>query len=258
MLQPAESFIGKEEVVAPTLTTTPALEPVEQTKSIHLRAQESIKDFIIRNQLMPGAPLPPEGSLAKQLGISRNSVREAIKALESLGVVETRRGTGLFVGDFTFDVLLDNLPYGLQSDMTALEDLLEVRRVLETGMAHRVAALVDDEQLAGLRHALDEMRARAEAGNSFPQEDRAFHQLLYAKVDNRVLSKLIDVFWLAHHRTALNTDIKDPNPYSTYEWHEAIYSALASRKVDELVATIDRHYDGIYERLDRAHTGAKT
>jgi len=229
----------------------PVIAPVEQTRSIHLRAQDSIKDFIIRSQLLPGTPLPPEGALAKQLGISRNSVREAIKALESLGVVETRRGSGLFVGDFTFDVLLDNLPYGLQNDMSELSDLLEVRRVLETGMARRVLDLVDEDQLRSLRRVLDEMRARAEAGNSFPEEDRAFHQQLYARVDNPVLSKLIDVFWLAHHRTAQNTDIKDPNPYSTYEWHEAIFSALASGEADELVATIDRHYDGIYQRVNR-------
>lgn len=241
-----------------TPSAAPAIAPVEQTRSIHLRAQESIKDFIAKSQLLPGSPLPPEGALAKQLGISRNSVREAIKALESLGVVETRRGSGLFVGDFTFDVLLDNLPYGLQSDMSELSDLLEVRRVLETGMAHRVLELVDESQLQSLRRVLDDMRSRAEAGSSFPEEDRAFHQQLYAKVDNRVLTKLIDVFWLAHHRTSQSTDIKDPNPYSTYEWHEAIYAALVSRKVADLVATIDRHYDGIYLRLNRSTAGIST
>lgn len=229
-------------------TTAASLEPVERS-SIYIQAQESIKDYIVRNQLMPGAPLPPEGALARQLGISRNSVREAIKALETLGVVVTKRGTGLFVGDFNFDVILENLPYGLQSDLSELSDLLEVRRLLELGMVEKVVELVDDEQVARLRVVLDEMRAKASAGESFPEQDRAFHRELYTRVGNRVLTKLIDIFWLTHHRTAANTDIEDPNPWSTYEWHETILDALQRRDAAALKTTIDRHYDGIYERL---------
>lgn len=224
------------------------IEPVERS-SIYQQAQDSIKDYIVRNQLTPGAPLPPEGTLAKHLGISRNSVREAIKALETIGLVEIRRGTGLFVGDFTFDVILDNLPYGLQNDMKELADLLEVRRVLELGLSDRVVELADDIQVARLRHVLNEMRQKAEAGESFPNEDRAFHRELYARVGNRVLSKLIDIFWLTHHRTAANRDIRDPDPMSTYAWHEAILDALQARDENVLRTTIDRHYDGIYERL---------
>jgi DNA-binding FadR family transcriptional regulator len=238
--------------VSPSARTTPGtLRPVDQVESIYVRAQESIKDYVLRNHLVAGTQLPPEGTLAKQLGISRNSVREAIKALETLGVVETRRGTGLFVGDFNFDVILDNLPYGLQNDLSELADLLEVRRVLELGMVGRVVALVDEAQLSNLRHVLDEMRIKAEAGESFPDEDRAFHRELYSRVGNRVLIKLIEIFWLTHHRTAANTDIQDPDPWSTYEWHEAIYNALASREPQSLAAKIDRHYDGIYARLER-------
>lgn len=220
-------------------------------RSIYTRTQESIKDYIVQNQLMPGTPLPPEGALAQQLGVSRNSVREAVKSLETVGVIVTRRGTGLFVGDFTFDVILDNLPYGLQNDMKELTDLLEVRRVLELGMAERAVDLVDDEQLDRLRRILERMREKALSGKAFPAEDRAFHCELYARVGNRVLTKLIDVFWLTHHKTAASTDIEDPNPVSTYEWHEAIYEALAARNSADLKTRIDRHYDGIYQRLER-------
>lgn len=225
------------------------LQPVDQAKSVHLRAQENIKDYIIQNRLLPGSPLPPEGTLARLLGISRNSVREAVKALATLGVVESRHGSGLFVGDFTFDVILDNLPYGLQNESSELGDLLEVRRVLELGMVGKVIELVDDAQLAELRTVLAAMHAKASSGESFPVEDRAFHRTLYARVGNRVLTKLIDVFWLTHHRTAASTDITDPDPMSTYAWHEAIYEALVRREPEELAQTIDRHYDGIYRRL---------
>ncbi len=241
--------MAKVEDFAPT-----SIRPVEQTRPVYLLAQESIKDYIIRNQLAPGSSLPPEGTLAKLLGISRNSVRESVKSLETLGVVVARQGSGLFVGDFTFDVLLDNLPYGLHSDMSELADLLEVRRVLETGMVGRVLELVDEAQLNTLRSILDTMRERAEADQTFPAEDRAFHHALFARVGNRVLIKLIDVFWLAHNRTAASTDIRDLNPRSTHQWHEAIYAALVSGKAADLVATLDHHYDGIFELLNQPHT----
>lgn len=227
----------------------PGLQPVDHAKSVYLRAQESIKDYIVQNRLLPGSPLPPEGTLAKLLGISRNSVRESVKALATVGVVESRHGSGLFVGDFNFDVILDNLPYGLQGASGELTDLLEVRRVLELGMVEKVVALVDEEQLAELRVVLTAMLNKASRGESFPEEDRAFHRTLYEHVGNRVLTKVIDVFWLTHHRTAMNIDIDDPDPMSTYAWHEAIYEALVEREPQKLWQTIDRHYDGIYHRL---------
>lgn len=220
-----------------------------QSKSVHLIAQERIREFILANRLAPQAPLPPEGELAKRLGISRNSVREAVKALASLGVVESRQGSGLFVGSFTFDALIDILPYGLHGDLSELRDFLAVRRLLETGMANTVIDLVDYEQLAALRGILDRMKSVAESGAAFPEEDRAFHLELNSRIGNRVITRLIDIFWQAHHRAAASSDIVDHNPELTYMWHEAIYAALVSRQAEELRSTLDRHYDGIYERL---------
>lgn len=229
---------------------TDALAPVAQLPSVHLTAQARIREFILSQRLPPHAPLPPEGELAKRLGISRNSVREAVKALASLGIVETRRGSGLFVGNFTFDALLDSLPYGLQGDLGELRDLLAVRRLLETHMAERVVDLVDDAQLGVLRRILDRMKEVALSGRAFPAEDRAFHLELNSRVGNRVITKLIDIFWQAHHRAASGSVIDDPNPEHTYMAHEAIYAALVSREAEELRLTLDKHYDGIYERLE--------
>ena len=85
----------------------------------------------MENRLAAGAPLPPEGELAQQLGVSRNSVREGVKALESLGILEMRRGVGVFVKAFSFEPLLANLTYGLGDALTQIADVIAVRRALE-------------------------------------------------------------------------------------------------------------------------------
>src|SRR5215471_3539788 len=78
------------------------LKALKRTPLLH-QIQEEIKGYVIRNNLRPGDPLPSEGDLARQLGIGRNSVREAVKSLEVLGILEARAGSGLFVKSFSFD-----------------------------------------------------------------------------------------------------------------------------------------------------------
>ncbi|SUW30856.1 GntR family transcriptional regulator [Brucella abortus] len=73
------------------------IKPLKRAPLLHVSVQESLRAYIEDNGLQAGAPLPPEGELAARLGVSRNSVREAIKALESVGVLESRRGIGVFV-----------------------------------------------------------------------------------------------------------------------------------------------------------------
>ncbi|HZQ05535.1 MAG TPA: GntR family transcriptional regulator, partial [Anaerolineae bacterium] len=86
---------------------------MKRRQLLYQTVQEEIKNYIIENELRAGDPLPTEGELARQLDISRNSVREAVKSLEALGILEARSGSGLFVRNFNFDSILDNLPYGI-------------------------------------------------------------------------------------------------------------------------------------------------
>ena len=92
-------------------------QPLQRPPSLPETVQTAIRNFIADNNLRTGDALPPETQLTKQLGVSRNAIREAVKSLEMVGIVEVRRGSGLFVGDFSLDPLLDNLPYGLMSDL---------------------------------------------------------------------------------------------------------------------------------------------
>src|SRR5690606_27768259 len=186
------------------------IKPVERPPLLHVTAQESLRAFILDNGLKAGDPLPPETALAQQLGIGRNSMREAIKALESVGVLETRRGIGVFVKEFSFEPLLDNLAYGLQDSLRDVDELRDIRRVLESGLIDRTVALIGEDDIAALRAVTDRMRVKAERNESFAAEDQEFHQLLFRCQNSRMLSGLLDIFWLAFYKASNFANLANP------------------------------------------------
>lgn len=221
------------------------LKRLERAPLLHHSVQDALKDYVIQNGFKPGDALPSETALAQQLGVSRTSLREAIKGLETIGILESRRGSGVYVGSFSFDPLVEVLPYGLMIDTTAIGELLDVRCTLELALVERTIASRTPEQLERLRGALERFRVAAEAAEPLDGPDRAFHQHLVENLGNRVLSSLIDVFWRTYHRASQRIDLVNAAPLDTYRDHVAIYQAFAAGDVDATKATIDRHYDGI-------------
>lgn len=228
------------------------LRRIDQQPLVFMSAQEIIKEYIVSNQLRPGDPLPPETELVRQLGIGRSSVREAVRALAALGLIEVRRGSGLFVGQFSVEKVLESLSYGVALELDELEDMLTVRRALEIGMIETGMAAMTDDRMAQLRDILVQMHERAVRGEAFPQEDREFHQVLWRNLNNRVLLKLLDMFWLAFNKAASHIDLQNPTPMSTYHDHEAIVDTIETRDTARARAAFDQHYAGVAERLAEA------
>lgn len=231
--------------------TAKTIRPLERPPALFESVRESIKAYILDNRLQAGDPLPAETELAAQLGVSRNSVREAVKALESLGILETRRGSGLFVRKFSLDPLLDNLPYALLSNLQDLDDLFDIRRILEVALVGEALANLTEEQSTRLQQIVERMRVRAEQGEAFVQEDREFHQCLFENVGNKMLLTLLDIFWLTFRKASQKTDIQDIKPMNTYRSHAAIVAAVIARDEAEARAALDRHYDDLNGRLQR-------
>ncbi|MDX6597704.1 MAG: hypothetical protein QOE87_1591 [Gaiellales bacterium] len=218
--------------------------------------QEAIKSYVLENQLRPGDALPSEGEFARQLNTGRNSVREAVKSLEVLGIIETRPGSGLFVKAFTFDAIIDNLPYGLLFDVKSVTDLIEVRAHLEYGMVHRVVQEVTPEQLETLDVLVERMRTAAEQGRYSLEDDRAFHEALYVNVDNPVLLRVLAVVWHVVQRARELAHLSDPyDLLETVRSHELIRDALAHRSVDGMHEAFDHHYGRMKLRLPASTDG---
>jgi len=221
------------------------LKRLQRAPLLHHTVQDALKDYVVRNGFKPGDALPSESELGRQLGVSRTSVREAVKALETIGILESRRGSGVYVGNFSFDPLVESLPYGLMLDTHSIAELLDVRCTLEVALVERAIARRSADQLDELATNLERFRLAAEAGGPLDGPDREFHQLLVGNLGNRVLESLIDVFWRTYHRASQQIDLVNATPLDTYRDHVAIYEAFRAGDVAATKATIDRHYDGI-------------
>jgi DNA-binding FadR family transcriptional regulator len=226
---------------------TKSLQSLKKPLSLHATVQQTLKTYIEENGLQGGDALPAEGALALQLGISRNSVREAIKALESVGILETRHGIGVFVKAFSFDSLLDHLAYGLRGALREVDELCEIRRVLEVALIEKTIETISEGGIAELRAVTNGMRERAERNESFAEEDQLFHQLLFRSQGNLMLTKLIDVFWLAFYKASDFVNLDNPSPLTTWRDHHEIVEAIAARDVEAARQRLDRHYQGIQD-----------
>lgn len=234
------------------------LQPLKRAPLLHVSVQRSLRAFIEDNRLAPGAPLLPEADLAERLGVSRNSVREAVKALESVGVLETRRGVGVFVREFSFEPLLDNLAYGLGRNMRQVSEVLEIRRTLEMGLIDSALRSMTATDLAELHTVTARMHKRALKGQSFPEEDREFHHLLFRSQGNSVLLRLIDVFWLAFYKASDFVNLENMDPMATWRDHQAILEAITSGDLASVRDRLAQHYSGVDTTLDAAGVSPRT
>lgn len=229
----------------------PRLRAIDRPPPLHHTVQAALKQFIVEHGLRAGDPLPPESSLAQQLGIGRNSVREGVKALESLGVLEVRRGVGAFVKAFTLDPLLENLPLAYGEGLRDVQDVLQIRKALETSLIDDVVAAITPEHIAQLRSIVAAMGAKASQGLAFPDEDRAFHRALFATLENTMLLGLIETFWRIFYKVSGWSDLQTHDPMATYRDHLAILDAVAAGDAKAARRQLDRHYSGVASRLEQ-------
>src|SRR6478752_5352090 len=147
--------------------------------SVTDEAIERIRDFVASGEWGPGTRLPREADLAKQLGVSRNSLREAVRALSLARVLEVRQGDGTYVSSLEPGELLEPTLSAthLLRGRTVLE-LFEVRRMLEPEAAAMTALRADDGVIAALRHELDRMVEAGDSVDDLLEADTAFHDVI--------------------------------------------------------------------------------
>ncbi|GHJ27994.1 transcriptional regulator [Streptomyces hygroscopicus subsp. sporocinereus] len=219
--------------------------------------QERIKRLIIDQRLPSGAPLPTETELMELLGVSRNSVREALKALQAMGIVEIRHGFGTYVGPMSMAPMIEGLVFrtvaGHYRGEDSLLQLLELREAVETGLVARLAGRVPEADLAELDAVVRRMEAEAAEGSVRAETDRAFHAALYGSLDNTLLSEVLEAFWDAFHR--VRTDLVDvpTDPRVTCAQHREILEAVRSGDAPRAEEALRDHFGNIRVRLRSAH-----
>lgn len=213
---------------------------------------QAIADLIIERKLEPGAALPPEATLMEDLGVSRNSVRESIKALQAHGIVEIRHGYGTFVGSGSSSALQPWLMFRtrLTGDTERLSELLEVREILETEVTRRVAASGSDDLLDALAGCISRMRAGDPVDSGVA--DREFHEHICDAAGVPLARELVGLFWDVYRTLEGDLGTTKSSPDEIARRHQVIVDAIKSGNTETAEQSVHAHFDEVRQRL---HTG---
>jgi GntR family transcriptional repressor for pyruvate dehydrogenase complex len=194
------------------------------------RALSRIMEMISEGELAPGQRLPVEKDLSTALGISRNSLREAIRALTVLGVLEARHGAGVYVTQLRPADLLES--FGVVAEVSqgdTLIDLVRVRKILEPAAAATAAARIGEVDLARLRVLMTAMTT-AQTAEEFVNHDQEFHRIITESAGNPVLSGILAGLSSRTLRIRIWRGRREEGAISrTLAEHDHIYQALAAR-----------------------------
>lgn len=225
------------------------LEKIKNT-SVVQQVIDCITDAILRKELRPGDRIPPEQELVEELGVARNSIREAIKILQHIGVLEIRRAEGTFVRDGFSESLIDPMVYGIilnQSD--SFEQLMELRKMIETGVIRLAISKKTPESLKHLEECLIDLQREArkpdyDVARTF-EADNQFHKAIMDIANNEMVEKINNVVLTLTNSVRYETTknmIENGRVDEFLGAHEKMYQIMVSSDVDELTEIVSNTY----------------
>lgn len=213
-------------------------------------AIDKLKTMIASGELKPGQRLPREADLAASLGLSRSSLREAVRALSLVRILDVRQGDGTYVSSLASDSLLEALSFIVEfhRDASVLE-MLEVRRILEPAGCARAALHADDEQIRGLEEILSHANADSSV-DELVQADLEFHRAIAAASGNGVLASLVESLSGPTQRARIWRGITQDGALArTLAEHRSIFEAIARRDPEMASTWATVHVAGVEEWL---------
>lgn len=225
--------------------------PSPLAENLNPAAQE-IFEWILTSDLGPGDVIPVEQDLADRFDLARGTVREAIRELRALGILEVRRGKGTYLGRASASTIRPGLVYrSLKAGSgdpdgapSGLIELASVRAMLECSLIGEVTGTLD----GSTGQTLLELAARMDRPGGDPAADRQFHQLLYAGASNTLARELIDVFWDSFH-LAQGRIPPVPVVSATRRDHEEIARCVMGDDPEASRRAMNHHFDAIRTRL---------
>lgn len=209
-------------------------------------AIDRLRAMIVSGAVRPGDRLPREPDLAESLGVSRNSLREAVRALSLLRILDVRQGDGTYVTDLASDTLLAALSVVIEfhGDATILE-VLEVRRILEPSATARAAARINDDVLAELERLLEKTTTSSSV-EQLVQSDFEFHRRIASVAGNAALAAVLESLSGPTQRMRVWRGITQEGALDrTFAEHRAILGALRRRDPDLARSWASVHVAGV-------------
>ena len=220
------------------------------SESVVQQVINALTDAMINRELRPGDKIPTEAEMAENMGVGRNSIREAIKILVYLGVLEIRRAEGTFVCEGFSESMIDPMIYGIILDKEdSYENLMELREMIEVGVLQLAMAKVKEEELKSLKEKLGHMKTAIEAGSENVENafwaDNEFHDAICNIGKNPLVNKInqvVRVLTYSMRFTTVETMIKTGRGQELYEAHQKIYEMIENKVTDNLNMAVRKTY----------------
>lgn len=224
------------------------LKPIK-TKKIYEQIVEQIGLLVAEGQLKPGDRLPSERELVERFQVSRASIREAISALEMMGLIEVRSGEGTYIRQVNIDSVVAPLAWMLFIEKDTDLELYEVRKILEVQAAGLAAERAEDDEIRDMYEALEVMRVDLEKGRLGVEADHDFHFAIARATHNKILIRLMNTISDTMQKT-LKTSLSilyenKGTPERLYQEHCSTYEAIKNHNVVEAQQLMLDHLVGV-------------
>jgi GntR family transcriptional repressor for pyruvate dehydrogenase complex len=202
---------------------------------------------LILKKLRPGDKLPSERELAEMLGVSRSSIRDAIRSLELVGLVEPRQGAGTVVREVSTASFINPLANVLVHKRQLVSELLDFRKMLEPPLAARAATHASPEEIAEMEEILQRQDEKLRQAEAAIEEDTEFHYSVAMASENSVVLKLLDVLMDLLRDTRERSLQVEGRPQKSLAGHRRILAAIKRRDAEAAKAAMRRHIEDVEE-----------
>ncbi len=220
--------------------------PIKNTK-VYEQVIDQIKDMIVNGNLKKGDKLPSERELVEQLQVSRTSIREALRALQIIGLIECKQGEGNFIKESFESSLYEPLSIMFMLQESTPEEILELRKVMEIETAALAAKRIDDDELEHMKSLIMQFKNNNDDSSNGVKIDKEFHYLIAQSTKNLLIlnilnavSLLIDSFIKDARKKILSVE---DNRDVLLQQHVDIYNALKEHNQKDAAMCMRKHLD---------------
>ena len=202
---------------------------------------------LILKKLRPGDKLPSERELAETLEVSRSSIRDAIRSLELMGLVEPRQGAGTIVREISSESLVNPLANALKRKEELIGELLDFRKMLEPQLAARAATRASPDAISEMEVILERQEEKLHQGESGVVEDSEFHYAIALAAGNSVVLKVLDTLMDLLRDSRERSLQVEGRPQKSLAGHRRIFGAIKRRDAEAAKVAMRRHIENVEE-----------
>ncbi len=228
-----------------TSTVKSDFEVVRKNK-VYEEVARQIERLILK-KLKPGDKLPSERELAETLRVSRSSIRDAIRGLELMGLVEPRQGAGTIVREISADALVNPFANALQRKQEMVSELLDFRKMLEPPLAARAATHASPEEVAEMEEILQRQGKKQAQNEACVNEDAEFHYSVALASGNSVVLKVLDILMDLLRETRERSLQVDGRAQKSLAGHRRILAAIKRHDAEGAKSAMRRHIEDVEE-----------